>query len=327
MPLKDQFNSTQYSTYINNITANNSYIKINNNHEKGIVDIYNIFDGVLVLFISISSKQWPVASFSERSDKIFLNYCIKGSCEVSLSNELSTCISEDEFSISKSSAIKDFSYPLKQYEGIEIILNINELKPFQDILKNNFDIDINKTLDYYTLNNSPFIAKANPKLRELMKKLLKNKNSNTLFEMRINILDLLYLLSKKEINSNNKKRTYLTSSQTQIAKSVEKLITKDLQKKITIAKLSKMFSVSETSLKTYFKSLYGKNISTYLQEIRINESAKQIAKTKKSISDIAGMVGYENQSKFASVFKSYFKISPIEYRRLNYYRNNNDSKN
>mgnify|MGYP002676364549 CR=1 FL=1 len=80
-------------------------------------------------------------------------------------------------------------------------------------------------------------------------------------------------------------------------------------------KLAAMFSVSETSLKNYFRGVFGQNISIYLREMRMNTAAKLLETTRMSISEIAEQVGYLNQSKFATVFKKQFGMSPLEYRR------------
>ena len=316
MSSMDKFDNAKYSPYIHNITPNSSYIKIDNEQCKGIVHIHNLFNGILALFVNISSIEWPTPGSEERKNFIFLNYCVKGRCEVSLDNGLTTCVNEGEISISRSSTIKEFLYPLKKYEGVEILFDVDELSSFNSILKEIFNIDIFKTIEYYTLSKRPFTSEMNVKSRQLMKELWEKRNDENLFEMKMLLLHLLNLLSEKGVTTDNKKRIYLTPTQKQIAKSVESMITENLQKKITAAELAKLFSVSETTLKTYFKGLYGKNISTYLQEVRMNEAVKQISETNNPISDIATMVGYENQSKFAAVFKKHFNVSPIEYRRL-----------
>ena len=317
MSLKDKFASTKYSSYMYDIAPNSSCIEMDNEFGKGLVYVHNVFDGILALFINILSKEWPTASSQEKKNLIFLNYCVKGRCEINLDNGLTTCISDGELSISKNVAIKQFFYPLKHYEGFELVFNVDILKDKEYLLKDVFDIDITKSLEHYTNSKIPFIVALSPKLKQFVKKIYENNNKESLFEIRMNVLYLLNLLSKKEFIDDNKKRVYLTSSQIHIAKATEEIITEDLQKKITVADLSKVFNVSETTLKTYFKGLYGKSISMYLQEMRMNTAAKQITETTDLISNIAGMVGYENQSKFASVFKNYFECSPVEYRRLN----------
>lgn len=322
MTLKKRVHSTERSPYMHVVNPNISYVKMDNSIGKGTVHTYNTFDGISILKINISSKTWPISTSLGRKNFIFLNYCIKGRCEVSLANGLTTCVSEGEICISKSYAIKEFFYPLGKYEGIKLIFDIDTLKQTSEFFINSFDMDILETLEQYTTTNLTFVASANEKLKQLINELQETTTNNNLFEMRLNILRLLYLISNPKIILANKKQVYLSPSQVQLANAVEEIITKDLQKKITIASLSQKFGVSETTLKTYFKGLYGTNISTYLQEIRMNEAARQLSQTKNQISDIAGSVGYDNQSKFAAVFKKFLKISPSEYRRLKQFENN-----
>lgn len=89
----------------------------------------------------------------------------------------------------------------------------------------------------------------------------------------------------------------------------------DLRQHHPAWELAKEFSISETSLKNYFRGVYGQNISVYLREIRMNKAGELLATTRLSVAEIAEQVGYLNQSKFASVFKKQFGVSPLEYRR------------
>ena len=100
-----------------------------------------------------------------------------------------------------------------------------------------------------------------------------------------------------------------------IAKRVEKIITSDLRQHHPAWELAAQFSVSETSLKNYFRGVFGQNISIYLREVRMKKAAELLTSTRLSVAEIAELVGYMNQSKFASVFKKQFGLSPLEYRR------------
>ncbi|MEI3492347.1 MAG: AraC family transcriptional regulator [Blautia sp.] len=109
--------------------------------------------------------------------------------------------------------------------------------------------------------------------------------------------------------------TFFTETQVNIAKKIEKIITSDLRQHHPAWELAEEFSISETSLKNYFRGVYGQNISVYLREIRMNKAGELLATTRLSVAEIAEQVGYLNQSKFASVFKKQFGVSPLEYRR------------
>ena len=109
--------------------------------------------------------------------------------------------------------------------------------------------------------------------------------------------------------------TFFTETQVDIAKRVEKIITSDLRQHHPAWELAAQFSVSETSLKNYFRGVFGQNISIYLREVRMKKAAELLTSTRLSVAEIAELVGYMNQSKFASVFKKQFGLSPLEYRR------------
>lgn len=48
----------------------------------------------------------------------------------------------------------------------------------------------------------------------------------------------------------------------------------------------------------------------------MNKAGELLATARLSVAEIAEQVGYLNQSKFASVFKKQFGVSPLEYRRF-----------
>ena len=75
--------------------------------------------------------------------------------------------------------------------------------------------------------------------------------------------------------------------------------------------------MNTTTLKTIFKSVYGAPIATYMKEYRIRQAAQLLQDTTYSIAEIAERVGYENQSKFTSAFRSVLHLPPAAYRKLN----------
>ena len=73
--------------------------------------------------------------------------------------------------------------------------------------------------------------------------------------------------------------------------------------------------MAETSLKNYFRGVFGENLSTFLREVRMRRAAELLQSSELRVAEIAAQVGYENQSKFAAVFVRHFGCPPLEYRR------------
>ncbi len=107
----------------------------------------------------------------------------------------------------------------------------------------------------------------------------------------------------------------LTKGQVDIAKSAKNILMGDLTNKITIADVARNMGISATSLKNYFKAIYGKNISDYRQELRIEKAKELLLSTQLPICDIAGFVGFETQSKFTALFHEKVGVTPSEFRR------------
>ena len=65
---------------------------------------------------------------------------------------------------------------------------------------------------------------------------------------------------------------FYTETQVEIAKRAAQILSDDLRQHIPVRQIAERFSVSETSLKNYFRGVYGQNISTWLREIRMTEA-------------------------------------------------------
>lgn len=108
---------------------------------------------------------------------------------------------------------------------------------------------------------------------------------------------------------------YFTSSQVAIARETRNILCADLSQNHTARELAERFQVAETSLKNYFRGVFGENLSTFLREARMRRAAELLQSSELRVAEIAAQVGYENQSKFAAVFVRRFGCPPLEYRR------------
>lgn len=96
---------------------------------------------------------------------------------------------------------------------------------------------------------------------------------------------------------------------------IHALLTGDIRSRYTIEQLAERFSMNQTTLKTTFKTIYGKPIAAYMKEYRVKQAKELLVQTDCPISQIAQAVGYENQSKFTQAFKDVTGILPKDYRK------------
>jgi AraC-like DNA-binding protein len=85
---------------------------------------------------------------------------------------------------------------------------------------------------------------------------------------------------------------------------------------ISLGEIAKSrYKVSAEHLNRKFKTVYGKNISTYLQELRMERARQYLEDTSLNITDIAGMTGYNDISHFIQTFKRSYNETPGEFRK------------
>lgn len=174
-----------------------------------------------------------------------------------------------------------------------------------------------------------YIAPATRRVSQIFQELWQYESADgkrPAFEQKLLSLQLFYQLLYSQADTSPTPCTFYTKSQAAIAKKAEAILTGDLQKHYPVRELSARFGISETSLKNYFRGIYGQNISDYMREQRMKQASRLLASTSESVNRISEQVGYLNQSKFAAVFKKQYGLSPLEYRR-HYYVSTAENKN
>jgi AraC-like DNA-binding protein/ligand-binding sensor protein len=94
----------------------------------------------------------------------------------------------------------------------------------------------------------------------------------------------------------------------------ERYIQENYSRKISLQEIAKVSGLSAPYFSTIFKEERGENLSTYLNRLRIEKASHLLLKTDMPLSDIARACGFEDQSWFSRMFKSYTGLSPGKYR-------------
>ncbi|HHV10956.1 MAG TPA: AraC family transcriptional regulator [Clostridiales bacterium] len=82
----------------------------------------------------------------------------------------------------------------------------------------------------------------------------------------------------------------------------------------TLGEMALALGYNPNYLTTYIKKHTGKNCSTIIQEVRLNEALNLLENSDLSIYDIAEECGYTSASHFFRIFKQKYNLTPNEYR-------------
>ncbi|UIR56970.1 AraC family transcriptional regulator [Sphingobacterium sp. SRCM116780] len=92
-------------------------------------------------------------------------------------------------------------------------------------------------------------------------------------------------------------------------------IENNYEKQISLAQVSDMIGMTETSLSHFFKKRTSRTFSKFLTEVRVSQALKLLINTTHTISEISYSCGFNNLSNFNRTFKSVKGLTPSDYRK------------
>ena len=295
---------------------NQTHFSFCKKENEGIVDIYILAPGISISFNQIYTDSWTKGDSSRYSDEmLILNFCLDGRCDVSLAGNRYTIVKEKQICVSTFLPTKDFYYPGRLYEGIQIHIDRKCIRAAgeQDFLSQ-MGIHTEHIAEMFCGKNGLYLHRMNDAVLELVKKVWEMKDEPEMGMLRYFSVRLLHELMampcESEIN------TCFTRSQIAIVKEAETLILQDLSRRITAKEMADRFGISESSFKLYVKGILGESYLAYFRKKRMEKAAELLESTNLKVIEVANSVGYENQGKFARVFVKTYGVSPLEFRRL-----------
>ena len=289
-------------------------------NKKSQMIIYHIFDGLDLIHNKFNTYNAPETNQKLEREYIEINYCKRGVFECTSKSGKTLYLGEGEIASNINMMQKTTSnFVNGYYEGIEILIDINE---FENNIPEMFKtiVDNIKELKEVLINNElGVILKPIKEMVHIFDELYYIDPEKDKLYAQIKVLELLHVFTAIPFDGEARKKVYLEKNQIDKIKRIHEELTNNLDKKITIEQLSEKYQIGTTPLKIYFKEIYGQPIYTYLKDYKIHVSLHMLEETDKNINEIAGMLGYDNSSKFASVFKAKMKCTPTEYRKQKVY--------
>nr|WP_285817710.1 helix-turn-helix domain-containing protein [Echinimonas agarilytica] len=87
------------------------------------------------------------------------------------------------------------------------------------------------------------------------------------------------------------------------------------QTKIDAEQMAQLTSMTPVSFSKYFKRVFKKTFTSYLNEYRISQACGLLVRTDESVEEIADRCGYQNMAFFHRQFKTIMGQTPLKYRQ------------
>ncbi len=139
---------------------------------KGSMTFFQLFPGLTIAYIFINSPTWAAPNLGEDSfikkGPLLLNYCVTGRCEIILNNGNFVYVKDGDISLTECFAQKQYVYPRRIYEGMELFVDTNTLATESTWIQKEFGIDIPKIIELFCPNDNTYISAVTPEVEEIL---------------------------------------------------------------------------------------------------------------------------------------------------------------
>ena len=279
------------------------------------VTVYPVFSGIELVYYDVHMQSCDI-NLAKGREMLVITHCQEGRIEFEYKNCEYLYLASGDLSIQKNTEnIRHRYCPLSHYHGVSVAIDMNRVpRCFSCILDDVFVSP--EELEMKFCSEKPYsIMRENISIEHIFSELYSVPENIRKGYHKVKVLELLLFLSGLEYKGESEERRYFSRSQVTAAKEAKKYLLAHLDEHITITELADMLGISSTSLKICFKGVYGDTINGYITNCKMQKAASLLKNTDKSVLEIAGIVGYNNGSKFAGAFTRVMNKSPNEYRK------------
>lgn len=120
-----------------------------------------------------------------------------------------------------------------------------------------------------------------------------------------------YLVNLENLNSEN---SIALATRRKIKEAVS-YIENDIEHYENIEQLSKKVSLNKKTLQNGFKVLFNTTVNKYVSNYRVFKAKELLKNSDLTISEITYKLGFNSPSYLTKVFKSYYGVTPLEYKK------------
>lgn len=155
-------------------------------------------------------------------------------------------------------------------------------------------------------------------LFELVDTSVKTKRTGSAYAVRC-ILQLIigYTQTQTAMQQSMVLTTHNSSKQQLVTKAME-YVDQHLYEPISVNDLCHFLSVTQSYLRQCFFSVFHMSTKAFLDTYKLHYIESELIQSDRNISDIASRYGYTSIYAFSTLFKKYYHMSPLQYRKAHH---------
>ena len=284
-------------------------MRFENETGVGQIQAFEVFPGILLSYSDFELEQCE-SNYTRSKNMFGFEYCIKGKIQWDRQDGQSGFLGAGSFMpYDYEQSCGRFLFPQRRYQGISFGIQLSKAVGHLPL---NFPVDLENLKARFHLGKN--LDLSNNLQATYILGLVQQAVHQTDIHRKLACLELLLFLNELKWSENPAVTLYLPNAQVKKMKQVVNMIIEHLDHRYTINELSENFHIPITTLRRNFNMIYGCSVAQFAKKHRVEEAKRLLCETNLNTSQIASILGYDNPSKFAALFRSETTMSPQEYR-------------
>ncbi|TYP98180.1 AraC family transcriptional regulator [Tenacibaculum adriaticum] len=307
------------------LRKNNTEIELSLNDTVGNGKItgFQFNNHILYLTYEVSFNEDTTLVFQNKENEQSLNYCYCSAGEIRHSfgdtgkkvrfSEIQTGIFSN--SVGKASHLYFQKNQHQKFTIISFIAN----KPFSETT-DEFTLELMQLFKSQEVEGKfAYVSSHNIKIQYELDKLESPTEDNiakTILKKGALQLSLGMIVNQyfEDVKSSSVKSSVLSQNELKRIKEISDFIKNYPDRQFDLNFLSEKTGLTPAKLQQGFKALFGRTVSNFIKNVRVELAEKLIKTTDLNISEIVYTIGLSSRSYFSKIFKEKYKCSPKEYQ-------------
>lgn len=280
----------------------------------GTITCYPLFDGVKAVLLQLETRCF--IETRTKKNALEINFCSNGRFESSFSARDHVILKPGDMSVSTFDGIhgteSESTFPLGYYDGICLHVDCCAAQAWMQRHTPDFAVDFDALKCRLLSDSWYFAGNAGPRCEHVFRELYENVSYFDREYLQLKAVELFMLLAR--IPLSGAERGYCSPKQLELIRHLRDHLLTDRESYVSLAQLAEEHGISVSHLQKLFRQVYGVPIYRYIKEYRLEQSAVELVRSEKKITEIAMDAGYDSASKFSESFRKRYGVTPSAYR-------------
>ena len=280
------------------------------------VEMFFLERGVAITFNHIRDREFSTSVMAKEifpEDMLVIHLCMNGRCDMYFDEDDFVAITNKKVAFSSKLDTNKAIFPSSEYDGISYFISPKILDESPQGFFSLANIKVDDFFAKYNYQKKPYFSFTSDWVNSVASHLWEKRDTEGIGVMQS--LSAVLIHEFRNLPESSVSSALLNRSQTNPIEACKELMCKDLSRRYTVKELAEYGHVSESTLKSRFKMVYGMTMTSYMSKERMEYAKELLSTTDLLIVEISEACGYENHSRFSLAFKKRYKLSPMEYRQ------------